>query len=57
MVPLTALVIGLLVAILYWFLAVLPINPVAKQVMAGVGAVIVFILLLAVVGVLHLGPR
>lgn len=54
MTPLTALVIGVLVAILYWFVAALPIQSAVKQIVAGIFAVAVFVLLLAVVRLVHL---
>lgn len=57
MVPLTALVIALLLAIIYWFATALPMKAGVRQVAAGVGAVLVFVLLLSVIGILHLAPR
>lgn len=54
MKPLDAFVIAALIAIFYGLVSTLPINVLAKRVIAGIGAVAVIVLLLAVVGLVHL---
>lgn len=54
MTPLNAFAIAALIAILYWFASALPIDGLAKRVLAAIGAVAVIVLMLALAGVVHL---